>query len=186
MFLFPFTWDKVFYGWFGIFFFWMIKWKIIVNEWTQSSWDPNRKKIIFFVLVHSVHSISIEHIFCLPILVETPNNGNNNNSNSRNKTKSTILVIFLAKMRWNAKWSEAHSLHTPFLVYSRNKIRTQITYTYTCRWWWWWWWCWYYNIYGVFKVKRKAFCSPNSVYRILYRRIVVVCKVLFSFIPVTF
>lgn len=75
--------------------------------------------------------------------------------------------------------------HSPFLVYSRNKIYA-------------------HNIlahaggggggggvdiiiYSVFKVKRKAFYSPNTVYcETLCRSFVVVCVVLFSYIPVAF
>lgn len=43
-------------------------------------------------------------------------------------------------------------------------------------------------IYGVFKVKRKAFCSSNSTQPAcaVQEISMVVCKVLFSLIPVAF
>lgn len=87
-----------------------------------------------------------------------PNPLPNNDNDSHNKTKSTIF-FFAVKMRWNAKRSEARNLHTPFLVYSRNKIHSRThrnIYTHTR----------VYTMhtyaggvdikYGVFKVKRKA------------------------------
>lgn len=91
------------------------------------------------------------------------------------KPHQQFYVFFsLVKMRWSAKWSEAHNLHIHTIFSIFEKQNTHVS----------------GNgggggvvdiiIYGVFKVKRKAFCSSNSTHCVRYRRFVwnCVCKVL--------